>query len=356
MASWDFASQLILISLLGWNVYCYPPKSWNQHNPDEGSSSRVVNVGLQNAPYPAIYPRTSKPAQTVWVVARPQRKNLPGSPLNPQVPAVSQVVDVPQKKVTFLDPEGPTNWVAQPPKRAFPNPPSNPQAPTPWVANHSPQNLPDAASNPRESWMAGKENPVVYTPASSSTLGALPVEDPTPAQFGSGNSQSGPGINVSPVYQPGDLHHFQAGLDQGNSNSETRQVMDSVVPPPFPPPPPSIYQGGALTTSSSLYEHGNFEHETEDDSFMPVPPYAPGELQSSFSSGPVPPAIPNLFYLFLTGQLPHGTVTHVQSDYETSKDRSSQIGYDTYHFSSSANSDPIQTQAPSDWDQVQGFW
>ncbi|XP_075339288.1 alpha-actinin-2-like [Odontesthes bonariensis] len=203
--------------------------------------------------------------------------------------------------------------------------------------------------------MAGKENPVVYTPASSSTLGALPVEDPTPAQFGSGNSQSGPGINVSPVYQPGDLHHFQAGLDQGNSNSETRQVMDSVVPPPFPPPPPSIYQGGALTTSSSLYEHGNFEHETEDDSFMPVPPYAPGELQSSFSSGPVPPAIPNLFYLFLTGQLPHGTVTHVQSDYETSKDRSSQIGYDTYHFSSSANSDPIQTQAPSDWDQVQGF-
>ena len=322
----------------------------------------VVNAGLQNAPYPAISPRTNKPAdaKVSWVVARPQQKALPNVPLNPDGPAVSWLVDGGlQKKMSFpLNPEGSTNsWLAKPPKREFPNPPSNPQGPTSWVANRSPQNLPDS-SHPRDSWMAGKENPAVYTPASSSMLGAVPVAGPTSAQLGSGNPQFGPGINVAPVYQPDDLPRFQGGLNQGNSNSGTQQVLDSVMPPPFPPP--SIYQGGELLTSSSLYEHGNFKHETEDDSRIPVP-YAPGAVQGSFTAGsmlpgpPSRPVLPNLFYLFLTGQLPHGTVTHVQSDYESSKDHSTETGYDTYRSSTSGNSDPIQTQAPVDWQQVQGF-
>ncbi|XP_072246894.1 uncharacterized protein [Leuresthes tenuis] len=357
MASWGFASQLILISLLGWNVYCYPAKGWNQHNPDQGRSSMIVNASLPNAPYPAISPRPNKLAdnKVSWVVARPQRKALPDKPLNPDGPAVSWLVDGLQKELPFpLNPEGSTNsWLTKPPKRGFPIPPSNPQGPS-WMAYSSPQTLPDSFYS-RDSWMVGKENPVVYTPASSSLLGAVPVAGPTSAQLESGN-QVGP-INVSPVHQRGDLPRFQGGLDQGNSNSETQQVLDSMIPLPFPP---SIYKGGELLASSSLYEHGNFEHETEDDSPIPVP-FAPGQVQGSFTAGSMPPGpsygpvLPNMFYLFLTGQLPHGKVTHFQSDYESSKDHATEIGYDTYHSSTSGNVDPIQTQAPIDWQQGKGL-
>ncbi|CAG6016769.1 unnamed protein product [Menidia menidia] len=70
------------------------------------------------------------------------------------------------------------------------------------------------------------------------------------------------------------------------------------------------------------------------------PTYPGGPMPPTYPGGPMPPiypggpVLPNLFYLFLTGQLPHGTVTHVQTDFEAGKDRTTQAGYESYRMSS----------------------
>ncbi|KAM9726844.1 uncharacterized protein ACNS7B_017668 [Menidia menidia] len=360
MASWALASQLILISL-SWNVYCYPAQGWNQHD-STGASSSMVNTGHQTDQYPGFNPWAKPAGPTVsWVAARPPRRDLPSQPPIPEGPAVSWVVDgVPQMSSFAQNPEQSTNmWMTKPPMTEFPSSPSQPK-PMPWMETRVPQNVPAGPSNqnkPQPSWLAASN---VYPSASSSMPARVPV-GPTSAQL-SANPQSGHG-NVSPAYQPGELRQFQGGFEQGTSQSETGQTSEMVPLPPVPPFPQPTYQGGELTTSSSHYERGTSEEESED-SYIPMPPYAAVDMPPTYPGGPMPPTypggpmppiypggpvLPNLFYLFLTGQLPHGTVTHVQTDFEAGKDRTTQAGYESYRMSSE---NPTQGQVAV-WQPVQ---
>lgn len=103
--------------------------------------------------------------------------------------------------------------------------------------------------------------------------------------------------------------------------------------PPWPdpqPPPEPVYKPGKVIRRFSSYEFGNEETESHDTELLPVDPL-PVDLETSGPeasiseiSGPSTPgeelAYPywddQFFQMFITGQLPEGTVTHFSTHYE----------------------------------------
>lgn len=173
-----------------------------------------------------------------------------------------------------------------------------------------------------------------YYPAAAP--GWDPVEESTTALSVSRTSQPRPDIGPPPplpMFQAGDLENYEGSFERGNSGMETEEL--NLLPPPYPRPD---FQAGELRNYEFFFDHGNDERETEEQGFVPPPP--PFELSAASSSDgylqPVPPAWgpvgPSQYYLFLTGQLPPGTQSHFQSEYETGRDHWDDVHYERYHF------------------------
>lgn len=143
----------------------------------------------------------------------------------------------------------------------------------------------------------------------------------------------------SPSYVEGDLENYMSNFEHGNSEMETEELRPMFPPPPGLYPEP-VYQAGELSNYMSIYEHGNNKRETEKEG-SPPPYYSVAyraeELPPATPSGgfmrPVPIGLgPNLYYLFLTGQLLPGTLSHLQSDYESGNDRFGEVHYKRYYY------------------------
>ncbi|XP_040904367.1 protein FREE1-like isoform X2 [Toxotes jaculatrix] len=104
------------------------------------------------------------------------------------------------------------------------------------------------------------------------------------------------------------------------------------VSPPRPPPGP-MYQAGELSHFEESYEDGDYQRETEEQGYLPPPqPLSPVPVHESpsvsFTSPPRPgPGLgrgwyvyPYYDYMFLTGQYPPGTVTDLRSNFEQGSD------------------------------------
>lgn len=167
-------------------------------------------------------------------------------------------------------------------------------------------------------------------------------------------------VGAPPSFVAGELETYLEKLETGDSEVETEELSYGPPPPPPPPPPAPypepVYQGGELSNYESIFEHGNEERETEDQGFLPpyaAPPEAyelpvaspeesaPGEFDRSVSQG----FRPNLYHLFMTGQLPPGMLSHFQSDYETGGDHWGEVHYERYYYPEAEQpAVPAQTQ------------
>ena len=193
-----------------------------------------------------------------------------------------------------------------------------------------------------------------------------PVEESTTAHSVSRNPQPRRNLGFPPPpppppFQGGELEHYEESFEHGDSERETEELNN------MPPPPPylgSDFKAGELSRYEAMYEHGNEERETEEQGFQPLPPYelsATSMPDSRSLPGPshVGPVGPSQYHLFLTGQLPPGTVSHYQYDYDSGRDNWDEVHYEKYHFPDSQSlTVPTQTHGvPSDalWQQLQDY-
>lgn len=135
---------------------------------------------------------------------------------------------------------------------------------------------------------------------------------------------------------------FFSGSDEVPTGLHVASSSPEYVSPPLPPPGP-MYQAGELSQYEQNVEYGDYQHETEDQGYMPPPP--PPMLVSSeqsytspqgYTSLPQPQArgwgpYPYYDYMFLTGQYPPGTVTHSSSSYEQGHDSWQDSHYVRYY-------------------------
>ncbi|XP_039995154.1 uncharacterized protein LOC120796406 [Xiphias gladius] len=304
MAGWFPASQLLLIALLSWNVHCFPAKKgWSQHNPYEGSFSNLETPpGLHYSSSQGAPVQSTNVNPPVWFFHEPVEEGVYSSPKT-----------YPARSSPPLDTSSETSWNVAP--------------------------------------------------------GWDPVEESTTAHSVSRTSQPRPGIEFPPpppLFQAGELEHYEENFEHGNLERETEELNLLLLPPP--PLPPYLgpdFKAGELSHYESIYEHGNEERETEEQGLKQLPPYelSAGQMSDSHLQ-PVPPSLgpvgPSQYYLFLTGQLPPGTVSHFQSDYETGSDHWDEDHYERYHFPIAQS--PIVTtrtqEVPSDalWQQPQDYY
>ncbi|XP_071313719.1 mucin-1-like [Trachinotus anak] len=126
------------------------------------------------------------------------------------------------------------------------------------------------------------------------------------------------------------------------------------VSPPLPPPGP-MYQAGELSHFEESYEHGDFQRETEEQGFLPPPPPPPFPVHESsgesYTSPPRPVPgpggrwgfYPYYDYMFLTGQYPPGTVTHASSSFEQGADHWQDAHYVRDYFPQTPG--PVEPEA-----------
>ncbi|XP_022052029.2 uncharacterized protein LOC110952679 [Acanthochromis polyacanthus] len=268
-------SQLLLVALLSWTVCCFPAR---------GGSG-------QSLPYRDVDP------------------GFPPPPTNIHDPTVSYLVD------------------QRHPPPSFPPPPTD-------------------INDPTVSYLVDRQNPPGFPPPSSNLNGpgvSYLVDGPVTSS--SADVEPGPGIlPVPPVHQAGELERFEGNVEHGNSERETEEL--GILPPP--PHLERIYQGGELSSYASSFEHGNSESESQNQGFRPGPPFGGAELQSGFTVGgglvqslprPWRPSPPGDFYLFLTGQLPPGTLSHFRTEYEAGRDHWNSDHYEKHNIQISENPD-----------------
>lgn len=186
--------------------------------------------------------------------------------------------------------------------------------------------------------------PSWYTEEGSETYALSRVPQPS----------TGGTLGPLPSYVGGDLENYMANFEHGNSEMETEELRPMLPPPPGLYPEP-VLQAGELSNYMSIYEHGNNERETEEEG-APPPYYSVAyraeELPPTPPSGgfmhSVPIGLePKLYYLFLTGQLPPGTLSHFQSNYESGNDRFGEVGYERYYYPVTEEQ-TTPTEIPSD--------
>ena len=146
-------------------------------------------------------------------------------------------------------------------------------------------------------------------------------------------------INVlppPPQFQAGELNHYERNFEDGNFEGEEDF---NVPPPPLPTYPDSAYQAGELSHFESIYENGNEEREAEKQGFVPSLYERSSTSAASTSEEnlqPVPPEVeplqPNPLYLFFTGRLPPGTLSHFQSKYQRGGAHRDDVLYERHQF------------------------
>lgn len=273
--------------------------------------------------YPSRKSETNRPSETQKVVIpwfTDQPKSLAASPKPddslPVTPSTHQApvswLGYPPKQISSsASPEGPAVWSGADPLEMLPVPPSTPETPDSWLG-YQPKKISSLNSQGPAVSLGSPYNPEV---------------------------QLGPSENTEDLFS-----HFQFPVEQVEVQNKPETLNSGLPPLTYPDP---IFKGGRLHNYASVYEQGNLERETEDNRFVPMYPYYGAELDSPFLSmdGMLPqsaymrPAYPNMFYYFLTGQLPHGTVSHTQTDYEVGRDHTIDFGFDRYRFTSAKRPD-----------------
>ncbi len=123
---------------------------------------------------------------------------------------------------------------------------------------------------------------------------------------------------------------------------------------PLLPPPGPVYQAGELSHYEQSFEDGASASETEEQGYLPLPSPMLESAGPGFTSQPRPvPTIggiwgpyPDNLYMFLTGQLPQGTVTHSSSSYEQGSDNWQDLHYERYYYPYNAGpAQPVKTQS-----------
>lgn len=227
-----------------------------------------------------------------------------------------------------------------------------------------------AVSQPHEPVGEVYSSPEVHSASSTAGVAsrnAAPSWNTVQESATSYTSEPRPGaLPPPPLYQAGELAQFEANLEYGNSERETEE-LDFPPPAPYPEPPAPIYQGGELSNYEAIFDHGNEEWETEEQGFMPPDPYYSAEALPVAPTAPeVLPAAstsersmypgshglgPYEYYLFLTGQLPPGTLTHFSSEYENGADYWDEAHYERYHYPM-AQVPTITTQTQEDFSDI----
>ena len=171
-------------------------------------------------------------------------------------------------------------------------------------------------------------------PSSSST--DVQQSGPPPPQTPGLYTQSSPG--VSPMTSA----EVKGSMPQTSSGYEEFEADPPVFDPHFNYWRQPSYKAGTLIQRGATYEHGNEESESHDSGYLqPHPPlrafsegrvpdsneplesqfYSPAHVQgangvpepSSYVSPPEELYDDRFFHMFITGQLPPGTVTHFSS-------------------------------------------
>lgn len=316
---------------------------------------------------PAFHPRTSSPAEpaVAWVAARPPRRGMPSSPAVQNPAAPPSMGGISQRKMTSI-PEGPASLSmggggVQQTKPSFP---AGPGGPISWPYSSrelsGPSSIPDSPAVPFLASAGGVTQSKPTFPSSPQGHGVpllggagdsavsspmfTPVTGSTSSQSLSANPQLG---HVSTP--PGQEADMSFGSVTQGGQKEVAELGDGMLPPLGYLRPG--FQGGELSTTTSMFEHGDSEREIEGIKYAPMAPYASAEMLSPLSPGSMESVgqVPNLFYLFLTGQLPPGTVSHVQTDYMAGRDHTTQVGYEEYQ---PVTSNFPQMQAPMDWQKA----
>ena len=172
-------------------------------------------------------------------------------------------------------------------------------------------------------------------PSSSST--DVQQSGPPPPQTPGLYTQSSQG--VSPMTFSGEV---KGSMPQTSSGYEEFEAAPPVFDPHFNYWRQPSYKAGTLIQRGATYEHGNEESESHDSGYLqPHPPlrafsegrvpdsneplesqfYSPAHVQgangvpepSSYVSPPEELYDDRFFHMFITGQLPPGTVTHFSS-------------------------------------------
>ncbi|KAK5619095.1 hypothetical protein CRENBAI_000414 [Crenichthys baileyi] len=293
---------------------------------------------LENLPLP---PPTPDGPAVSWLVDPAKTLHFPSNPEMPSVPwkvglpkkfpppppasegsADKWLVDLVKKAPTSPKVQGSDVPWNNAPKRDTPaSPPNSQGADVTWVVQPPKKKLLPNLQSPAASWGVNmEEHKIDPFRASVSLFSEIPL-----GGFAS-HLQHTPDPNLQPV-KPEEPYPLEGGLEQ--NPLETEPLVEE--PPLFAYPEPA-HQGGELRNYASIYEHGNSEQETEDYSFLPMYPYSTGLPMGVMPLHNLKPVVPNMFYLFLTGQLPHGTVSHIQADYEAGRDHTSKAGYGRYPF------------------------
>lgn len=173
--------------------------------------------------------------------------------------------------------------------------------------------------------------------------------------------QAGVALSQPQSYVGGHLENYMANFEHGDSQRQTEEMKPMLPPPHVPGPPADEYKGGDLQLFSSFLEHGDHASETERRGEVPRRPYY-GAVQGARSVGMVAPehvAVvpagpqrvfyppgpigldPYMYYLFITGQLPHGTYTHASATHDAGGNHYGEAHYQKF------GPQPRQTQVVS---------
>lgn len=226
-----------------------------------------------------------------------------------------------------------------------------------------------AVSFPYEPVNRAGSTPGVSSDSWNTAVSWDPVEGSATSSGMSRTSQPSTAVGAlppPPLFMAGELEQYERNFAYGDSERETEELRFAAPPPPPPGPYPGpVFQAGELSKYASIFEHGNEERETEEQGFrpyyssasqpaqeLPVPSAAEGFVS------PVPQQFgPNMHYLFLTGQLPPGTLSHFQSDYENGRNHWGEVHYERYYPMAEHPTIPTQMQeAPGKlWQQPQYY-
>ncbi|XP_068451561.1 annexin A7-like [Clinocottus analis] len=264
MTTAQFVSGASLIFLLVVDVCCFPYKKGSNPGAFYGSSYPNAAPTLDLGSYQAAPSGQFSPAaQPVSSVPQPtgSRRLAPSVVSRASVPEFSG----------YSDPVGRRNPAsAAQPGAAF--------QPGPRDVNWAPPSL------------SGSEEMSSGTPVGSSFPG--PVSPIFPPE---------------PMYQAGELSHFESSFDHGDNERETEEQGGLVLPPP------PFYEQG--------YAGQGFVSQPQPD----------GNIGESWGPGPFPGPVPGPYpfydFMFLTGQYPPGTVSHASNSYEQGRDYWEDVHY-----------------------------
>ncbi|XP_030261637.1 trithorax group protein osa-like isoform X6 [Sparus aurata] len=360
MAVWVNSGALLLVMLTGV-TYSYPAKpgsdpsssysgGYGAYPASAGSTSGVMYAPAASgsgpadkvATYPASYPSGGPSYPQPSVQRQPaassySSNSYAAAPVASGYASGSSAPSYPQPSVQ-RQPAASTyssnSYAAAPVASGYASGSSAPSYPQPSV-----QRQPAASTYSSNSYAAAA--PVASGYASGSSAGPSPGQ-PTFSQdvnwaVAPPSPLSGDGASAGP----------SAGQFSGPSN----------VSPPRPPQ----FQGGELNKYAQIAEYGNSESETEEQGFLPAPPPpgaqalsgegSPSDVQpSGLDSRPAQSFYPYPYpydYLFLTGQYPPGTVTHLSSNFEQGADNYEDTHYMRYNYPASPGVQQVKISPPA---------